>query len=417
MGTSGFGTRCSGKCLEGCSLYVVAGVSDVFALRRGSTQSTMKRRNFLASFAVGAAAFSSMADPQGGSTTTAGVGAANADPDALAIAELRDATTRQFSTFNLKRKSKTIAIPRGKRRTIGKVEGEGFIAQFWLTFPGWFWQHWNPGASINQSILKTLILRIYWDDAAQPAIEAPVGDFFGAGLCEVTSFASRYFGTSSGGFFCKFPMPFRKSFRIELENVDPQIDTDVFCNVLYQLAPLPSGVAYLHALFNTGQNKGPAPVTIANVQGRGHYAGCLLYMQGQERNYLSFLEAPEYVYIDDNWDAPRFTGTGLEDYFLGGWYFREGPFAGPYHGAPIKDTLASTVAMYRVHKADAIHFRHRLRFAFENPWEPERLKPFCFSSVAFVYLDSPEGQGVPMPPAKDLLCWYRIRNTDHQSIP
>jgi len=37
--------------------------------------------------------------------------------------------------------------------------------------------------------------------------------------------------------------------------------------------------------------------------------------------------------------------------------------------------------------------------------------------VAFVYLDSPEGQGVPMPPAKDLLCWYRIRNTDHQSIP
>src|ERR1039457_3545643 len=60
------------------------------------------------------------------------------------------------------------------------------------------------------------------------AVAAPVGDFFGAGLCEVASFASRYFGTSSGGFFCKWPMPFHQSFRVELENVDADHDTEVF---------------------------------------------------------------------------------------------------------------------------------------------------------------------------------------------
>ena len=59
-------------------------------------------------------------------------------------------------------------MPRGKRVTIGEVKGQGYIAQFWLTFPGWFWQHWNPKAPVNQSILKTLILRIYWDGAEQP---------------------------------------------------------------------------------------------------------------------------------------------------------------------------------------------------------------------------------------------------------
>ena len=118
------------------------------------------------------------------------------------MATLRKETTRQLTTFNLARKSKTIPIPRGKRVTVGEVKGQGYIAQFWLTFPGWFWQHWNTKAPINQSILKTLILRIYWDGAEQPAVAAPVGDFFGAGLCEVASFASRYFGTSSGGFFC-----------------------------------------------------------------------------------------------------------------------------------------------------------------------------------------------------------------------
>jgi hypothetical protein len=380
----------------------------------------MDRRKFVGSVAV-LGATTGLATLQGAGAENPGAG--NGEPatgtaEALRLATLREETTRQFSTFNLKKKSKTIAVPRGKRVTIGEVKGQGYIAQFWLTFPGWFWQHWNEKAKINQSILKTLLLRIYWDDAEQPAVAVPVGDFFGAGLCEVASFASRYFGTSSGGFFCKWPMPFRKGFRLELENVDPEIETDVFCNVLYQLVPrLPEESAYFHAQFNTGKNEGPAPVQIAEAHGRGHYAGCFLYMQGEERNYLSFLEAPEYVYVDEDWDTPRIVGTGLEDYFLGGWYFREGTFIGPYHGVPIKDALNANVAMYRAHEADAIRFKQRLKFAFVNPWKPERLRPFAFSSVAYLYLDKAEGQGPPLPSAKDLLCWYRVRQTDHQSMP
>lgn len=375
----------------------------------------MNRRSFVTAFAA-----------LGATTTLPAAGASNMNPlsrdsreaaDALRLATLADKTTRQFTTFDLKRKSKTIPVPRGKRVTIGEVKGEGYIAQFWLTFPGWFWQHWNPQAPINQSILKTLILRVYWDGAAQPAIAAPVGDFFGAGLCEMVSFASRYFGTSSGGFFCKWPMPFRQGFRVEIENLDAEIDTDVFCNILYQLTPLPDDVGFFHAFFTTGKNQGSDPVQIVEARGRGHYAGCLLYMQGEERNYLSYLEAPEHVYIDDDWEKPRFTGTGLEDYFLGGWYFREGTFVGPYHGVPTKDTLNASVAMYRVHESDAVHFQDRFKFAFVNPWAPDRLKPFCFSSVAFLYLEKPNGQAPAITAATRLLCWYRIRNTDHQSIP
>jgi hypothetical protein len=338
--------------------------------------------------------------------------------NSLGLATLRNETARQVTTFNLGRKSKTIRIPRGKRVVIGEGRGNGHIAQLWMTFPGWFWQHWNTAAPINQSILKTLILRIYWDDAKEPAVAAPAGDFFGAGLAEVSSFASRYFGTSSGGFFCKWPMPFRKGFRVELENLDPEIDTDVFCNILYQLhEPAPEPWGYFHAQFNTSRNPGPTPIQIAEVQGYGHYAGCLLYMQGEDRNYLSFLEAPEQVFVDGDWETPRIVGTGLEDYFLGGWYFREGTFIGPYHGVPIKDTFNASVAMYRVHEADAIVFKERLKFSFVNPWAPERLRPFAFSSVSFLYLNAPEGQGRAIGSAQDLMCWYRIRNSDHLSVP
>lgn len=175
----------------------------------------MDRREFVASFAaLGAtAALPAVATAQTNPPSKATGDPAAALPDALRMAALRKETTRQLTTFNLARKSKTIPIPRGKRVTIGEVKGQGYIAQF-----------------------------------------------------------------------------------------------------------------------NTGPNPGPAPVQIAEAHGHGHYAGCLLYMQGQERNYLSFLEAPEYVWIDADWDTPRIVGTGLEDYFLGGWYFREGTFIGPYHG-------------------------------------------------------------------------------------
>lgn len=375
----------------------------------------MKRRNFLGiAAATSAGSLPALGSPMTPDTVTL----PPALDAALDISRLSEASTRQLTTFDLDRRSKTIGVPRGKRVTVGEVEGAGCITQLWITFPGWFWQHWNTSAPVSQTILKTLILRMYWDGAEKAAVEAPVGDLFGVGLCENANFASKYFGMSSGGFFCKFPMPYRKGFRMEVENLDGEIDTILFANVLYQKTDaISEDAGYFHAQFNTGFNPGPEPVPISRVKGKGHFVGCTLSMQGEERNYLSFLEAPEYVYIDEDWERPCIVGTGLEDYFLGGWYFREGEFSGPLHGVPVKDTLNASVAMYRVHEADSIHFQERFKFDFVNPWAPERLKAFCYSSCAFLYLDSGAGQGRVMPGREDLLCWYRLRNIDHQSIP
>ncbi len=333
------------------------------------------------------------------------------------ITLLRSERTRQLTTFRPEKRTKTVRIPRGERVTIGEVRGCGHIASLWLTFPGWFWMHWDPGAPLSPTILKTLILRIYWDGARRPAVSAPAGDFFGVGLCEVANFAGQFFGMSSGGFFCRFPMPFRTGFRIELENRDPHIDTEVFLNCLYQETDGTENAAgYFHTVFRTGRDLQEC-FEIADVAGRGHYAGCTLSLQGRRLNDLSFLEAPEHVYADDCQEDPAIVGTGLEDYFLGGWYFREGPFAGPLHGVPVKDPLRACVAMYRVHSADAIHFRQRLRFEFLHPWKREDINPFFFSSCAFFYLDAPEGQPECDYAVEELLGLYRIRDTDHQSLP
>ena len=138
----------------------------------------MDRREFVASFAaLGATATLPAIASAQTDGPAAGSPAASASPaDALRLATLRKETTRQFTTFNLARKSKTIPIPRGKRVTIGEVKGRGYIAQFWLTFPGWFWQHWNTNAPVNQSILKPLILlRVHRVSAVQQGVRQRPG--------------------------------------------------------------------------------------------------------------------------------------------------------------------------------------------------------------------------------------------------
>lgn len=330
--------------------------------------------------------------------------------------ELRREKTHQVNTYDGDL-DKAFKVARGQTTVLADVQGHGYIAQFWLNFPGWFWRNWQPEAPVCPSLLKTLIIRIFWDDAEKPAVESPVGDFFGIGLCETANFTSKYFGMSSGGFYCSFPMGFTSSFRIEVENRDRDTDTEVYANILYQLTDdLPTEFGYFHAQFNTGHNSGPEPLHLAQATGRGHYAGCTLSIQAKAQNYLGYLEAPEYVYIDDDWNTARIIGTGLEDYFMGGWYFRDGCFHGPLHGLPVKDALNSMVAMYRVHEADVVRFQKRFRMEFNVPNKKEA-KPFAHSSTAFLYVDTPEGSGRELPSVDELLCWYRVRDRDHQSIP
>jgi hypothetical protein len=343
-------------------------------------------------------------------------------PSLQNIPTLLDGVSRQATTFDLDKRSKTKPVAPGETVTLAQAHGAGTITRIWMTFPGWFWQHWNAQAKVGPTILKTLILRIYWDGEATPAVEAPAGDFFGVGHCEYRHFTSLPLGMSSGGFYCYWPMPYRKGFRVEVENRDEHTGTDVFFNANYHEVPeARPDKGWFAAQFHTGRRTRDQGITVLDTQGRGHCVGITLSMQGEPLNYLSFLEAPEYIYIDDDWDRPRIVGTGLEDYFNGGWYFREGEFAGPLHGVPLKDALRSMISMYRFHLADAIAFERRIRIAFLNPWTggdlADHLRNYWYSSVAYYYSDRPAPPRVALPDRAGLLSMYRTRDRDHQSIP
>jgi len=331
---------------------------------------------------------------------------------------LRSSATNQFTTFDPVTGDKFRRIPPGARALIAQADGPGVLTRVWFTFPGWFWQHWDPDHPVDPTILRTLILRVYWDGNPFPSIESPVGDFFGVGHCEYRHWTSQYLGMSSGGLYCYLPMPF-SSVRIEVENLHGSMDALFFSNITWQKeSSLPADAGRLHCQYRQQANPGPEPLEIVRAEGRGHFVGCCLSLQGRDANYLSYLEAPEHIWIDrPETEPPSILGTGLEDYFNGGWYFRDGEFCAPFHGVPLKDALRSMISMYRFHDGDAVSFRKSLLFQFRNPWKAERLKPFHATSTAYWYQDRACPLPSPLPRREELVRLYRRRDVDHQSIP
>ena len=66
--------------------------------------------------------------------------------------------------------------------------------------------------------LRSTILTIHFDEFARPQIEAPLGDFFGAGP-GVNPYDSLPMTVDGDGTMtCRFPMPFAASAAIRLEN-------------------------------------------------------------------------------------------------------------------------------------------------------------------------------------------------------
>ena len=64
-------------------------------------------------------------------------------------------------------------IQKAETREIASLQGPGIIKHIWITI-----------ATRERYHLKKIVLRMYWDGESLPAVEAPVGDFFGLGLGE-----------------------------------------------------------------------------------------------------------------------------------------------------------------------------------------------------------------------------------------
>ena len=278
-----------------------------------------------------------------------------------------------------------IVIKDSATAVLADIRGPGVITQFWVTI-----------SSPDKYFLRRILLRIFWDGEDSPSVEAPIGDFFGTGL-EYKQFVTPFIGMSSGGYYCYFPMPFRKSARVEVVNQTGQPVWSFYYHIDYQKlarAPEPN-VAYFHAQWRREIRTDPQRnYTILEARGRGQFVGVAMSMQSHHGS-LGFLEGNEMIYVDGE-GRPSVAGTGTEDYFNSGWYFNRGEFAAPYHGLILKDDSLARIAAYRLQIADAIPFSKSLRVTIEHGMKNE--EDADYSSTAYWYQLEPHRRFEPILP-------------------
>jgi hypothetical protein len=279
-----------------------------------------------------------------------------------------------------------ITIPAGQIATVLDVSGPGVITRIWFTID-----------SRDPNYLRTILIRMYWDDEKTPSVEVPFGDFFGTGFSYEQN-VSQYLGMTSGGFVTYFPMPFEKSAKIQIVNQSGQDVYAFYYQIDYQKLEgyLDRDVAYFHAWWHRDiRTDYDSNYTILNTTGRGHVVGVNLNLQSYDGTF-AFLEGNEMIWVDGE-VKPSIVGTGTEDYFSSGWYFNKGVFSAPYHGLILKDDSLGRIAAYRLHVMDPIPFKKSINFTIEHGQGNTEIADY--SSTVYWYQLEPHKPFPPMPKA------------------
>ncbi len=301
--------------------------------------------------------------------------------------------------------SPSITIASKQVFTLAEIQGPGAIQHIWMT-PSGNWRY--------------AILRIYWDGEREPSVEVPVGDFFACGWGRYAQVSSLAVCVNPGSAFnCYWEMPFRKSAKLTMENLD-DLKMTLYYQIDHTLTEVPPEAGYFHAQF---RRTNPVPyksdyTILDGVKGWGHYVGT--YMAWGVHNTGWWGEGEIKFFIDGDGKFPTICGTGTEDYFCGSYDFEAGPqdarhyqeFTTPYSGlAQVirPDGLYDSqqrFGLYRWHIMDPIRFDRDLKVTIQDlGWRtggrylPEQDD---ISSVAFWYQAEPHAP-FPKLPDKDYL--------------
>jgi hypothetical protein len=288
-----------------------------------------------------------------------------------------------------------------KRVVVAEVKGPAVITMIHFAMPAVL------------KLNRDLLLKMYWDDETNPSVDCPLVDFFcdPAGLREEVN---TVLVNKRRGFNAYFPMPFRKSGKIELVYDGPvepgnQLWRIMPCYsyVMYRQADSIAGdEGYFHAHWRQeGLLLGKRDYTALNTEGKGKFVGWNVTVRRPGRAGYP-VDENEKFYIDGE-KVPSIEFQGIEDSFGFSWGYPETESMFPLTGyfPFLKGALG-----YRFFINDAISFQKSLRVEVgfgenENPFfHSEFSKPgstLQLSSVVYWYQLEPHLPLPPMPPAAE----------------
>lgn len=286
-----------------------------------------------------------------------------------------------------------ITLPKKQITSLASVEGPGRIQHIWIT--------------ADPKSYRDCVLRFYWDGEPTPSVEVPLGDFFAEGHGVRYNVDSLMVAVNpSGGFNSYWPMPFRKSAKITVENQSSENIEGFFYQITYALESVSEQQGYFHAQWRRTMTtrEHPEHVLLDGVEGQGQYVGTFLAWEQLSNGWWG--EGEIKFYMDGDKQNPTINGTGTEDYFGGAWGFGAN-YSAPFSGYPYSGGKAGEVpkhSLYRWHVPDPIRFRHDLRVTIQalGWWPDEKFQPLTddIASVSYWYQLEPH-RPFPAFPSRD----------------
>jgi hypothetical protein len=242
----------------------------------------------------------------------------------------------------------SIELRRGSRAVIAAFSGRDAVNGILLRLPR---DRWND-----------VELRLLFDGELRVAM--PLADFFGAVEGDAAPVRSLLIGaTADDDLYVYFPMPFFESAVVELARgrANPRGKVPVeFAVRRFGRAPHPDS-----GLFGASSRLAESTVPgrahrLLELEGRGKWIGLFAELGSRSAGGRDYLEGDERVLVDDG-PEPLLQGTGVEDFFGGGFYFQIDrpdpvPFRHPLHGMTgdwVRPDGNAATAMYRLMLADA----------------------------------------------------------------
>ena len=243
---------------------------------------------------------------------------------------------------------------------------------------------------------RDLLLQISYDGEA-PAVQVPLGDFFGYAWGQ-PAMQSLLLGTTGETNYCYFPMPYDRRATVEIVS-QRSAPVELWAEVVHAPVGRALREGKFYALWRReNPTRAGAPYTFIDTAGRGHLVGVVLQSQGFESGKTLFFEGDDQTTIDGEL---LIHGTGSEDFFNGGWYDVpdrwEKRLSFPLSGCLGYQKYLGRTGAYRVFLADAYSYRESLRQTIEHGGENNSI-PTDYCSVAYVYSEGRPTPDLAPPP-------------------
>jgi len=249
------------------------------------------------------------------------------------------------------------SVAAGEEKVLLDVTGSGTIRRMWMT----------TGVRVPEA-LRSFVIRMYWDGESKPAVEAPIGDFFGHILGESKSFESAFFSSPEGrSFNFEIPMPFRKGAKITFKNESALSLPQLFYDINYTVNDThPEDAMYFHAYWHrvARTELGKDFEILPKVTGAGRYLGTHVGIIGDKEVVGWWGEGEVKIFLDGDGAFPTLCGTGTEDYI--GTAYGQGEFFNRHQGALVTDNSRRHWTFYRLHVPDPVYFRTDARVTIQQ---------------------------------------------------